>query len=253
MSTAADVTYRSTPQPPAGASLVETTTFRLAQHVAAQAADQGAIAGFFGAPGTGKTHAVEHFVSSAGLDHAWITSSPRPTRKEIFEELIFEIDGTEATGSARQLRRDCLELLADTRTLVIVDEAQYLNVLWLQQLRTLHDAGRNRWPLFLVGGTSTSQTMGRHAELVSRLGYRVDFKPLSGTELHETLAAYHPVFAATSAEILDAIDRRDGFGGNLRAWATFLRNAQPLLAASTDPTKLTRKVVKAAFATMGIR
>lgn len=246
-------TYRCTPQPPAGSALVHTKAFRLAQRIAGDAARTGAVAGFFGPPGVGKTHAVDHFVSHAGIDHAWITSSPRPTKKEIFEELIWELDGTEAVGSARQLRKDCQELLAEKRRLVVVDEAQYLSTLWLQQLRTLHDAGRGAWALFLVGGASTRDTVSRHAELSSRLGYQVNFTPLRGDELHSTLAAYHPVFAATPTKVLDAIDRKDGFGGNLRGWATFLRNAEPLLAASKDPNVLTTKVVKAAFATMGIR
>lgn len=244
---------RSTPQPPDGTSVVELPAFKLTQAIAPQAADQGAVAGFFGEPGTGKTYALDHYVRHSPLDHAWITASPSPTRREIFEELIYELEGVEATGSARQLRRDCEELLATTRRVVVVDEAQYLSVLWLKQLRGLHDSGRGRWALFLVGGIGTANTISKHDALSTRLGYRIDFNPLEGPELLAALNAYHPVFANTPDEILDAIDGRDGFGGNFRAWTTFLRNAQPLLAKSKTPDRLSTPVVKAVFTTMGIR
>lgn len=244
---------RSTPQPPTQAKLINTDAFRLTQHVAAQAADSGAVAGFFGAPGTGKTYAVDHFVTTGNIDYVWITSAPKPTPREIFEELIFELDGTTATGNTRQLRRDCQDLLAERQRIVVVDEAQYLSTMWLQQLRTLHDAGLGQWALFLVGGTGTGATIGRHPELGSRLSYQVDFRALKGKDLHAALAEYHPVLAATDTKILDSINERDGFNGNLRRWVTFIRNAEPLLAASPQPNKLTAKVVKAVFATMGVR
>jgi hypothetical protein len=244
---------RSTPQPPDGTAHVELPAFKLTQAIAPQAADQGAVAGFFGEPGTGKTYALDHYVRHSPLPHAWITAAPQPTKKEIFEELIFQLEGVEAVGSARQLRRDCQQLLATERRVIVVDEAQYLSTLWLQQLRTLHDEGRGRWALFLVGGIGTGNTIGRHPELGSRLGYRVDFEPLDDDILLAALNAYHPVFANTPDDILLAIDSRPGFGGNFRGWATFLRNALPLLAKTKTPGRLSTPVVQGVFATMGLR
>ena len=244
---------RSTPQPPAGTGHVDLPAFKLTQAIAPQAAAQGAVAGFFGEPGTGKTYALDHYVRSSPLEHAWITAAPSPTKKEIFEELIFQLEGVDAVGSARQLRRDCLELLAQRRRVIVVDEAQYLSVLWLQQLRTLHDDGRGGWALFLIGGIGTGHTIDKHPELGSRLGYRVDFEPLTDDELLAALNAYHPVFTNTPDESLLHINTRNGFGGNFRTWTTFLRNAQPLLARSKTPERLSTEVVQAVFATMGIR
>jgi hypothetical protein len=245
--------FRSTPQPPDGTAHVELPAFKKTQVLAPQAAEAGAVAGFFGQPGTGKTYALDHYVRHSPLPHVWITAAPQPTKKEIFEELIFQLEGVEAKGSARQLRRDCQQLLATERRVIVVDEAQYLSTLWLQQLRTLHDDGRGRWALFLVGGVGTGDTIDRHPELGSRLSYKVEFEPLSDDQLLAALNAYHPVFANTPDDILLRIDDRPGFGGNFRGWTTFLRNALPLLAKTDTPERLSTNVVKAVFATMGIR
>lgn len=243
---------RSTPQPPEGASLLPLPQFTLAQEIAREACERGLVAGFFGDAGTGKTRAIEHFVETSGVGHGWITASPSPGRKEIFEEILNEFTGTIPAGSARQLRRDCLELLAEERRVLVIDEAQHLSYLWLQQARTLHDAGRGTWALFLVGGMGCARRIQSSRELWSRLGLQVEFTPLAGTTVINALNALHPVFANTTDAVLAAIDER-AFHGNLRDWTMFLTLALPLLPKTNTPDRLSEKVVRAVFAKMGIK
>lgn len=232
------------------AATVQTAAFRATQLVAQQACERGQVAGFFGEAGMGKTHALTNFVEHTDIDSVWITSTPSPGRKEIFEELLIEITGTcDSKRSARELRRDCLDQLSDRDLAVIVDEAQHLSSLWLQQLRSLHDHRDARWALLLVGGPGVARKLKSSPELWSRIALRVDFTPMEGDELLAALGAYHPVLANTDPDLLLDVDGR-WCHGNWRNWHNFLENALPLLGKSGH---LTQRVVRAAAATYGAR
>lgn len=236
-----------------GASHIPTTAFQLAQSNAQAALNLGKVASFTGDPGTGKTHAVEYFIAHNAVDHAWITASPTPQRKEIFEELLIELTGGYENATASVLRRQLQALLADRHPFaIVVDEAQYLSTMWLQQLRNLHDRRDARWALLLVGGSGARRNLKRSPELWSRNTIRTTFEPLAGSALYTALAAYHPVLAHTDREILKTINDRD-CRGNLRDWVSFLELALPMLPNTPTPDRLTEKVVRAVFARRDIK
>lgn len=203
-----------------------------------------------GDAGCGKTHAIEAFLRNTDRRHAFTTATPSPTRKEIFEELIIALTGSCDNMSTTRLRRQCNELLNDVRPIVAVDEAQHLSYLWLQQLRSLHDAGRNTWPLLLIGGVGCARTLQRSPELWSRTSMRVEFAPLQGEVLYATLALLHPVLANTDPELLRRIDERYA-RGNLRNWKTFCEVALLLIDVTATPDQLSTKLIKATFAKIG--
>jgi DNA transposition AAA+ family ATPase len=237
-------------QPPA---TVHTKSFVLAQTVAQTAVDNRSIAGFFGAPGTGKTYALRHYCATSEFETLYVTASPSPQRKEIYEEILLATVGSiPKAASARALRWHCEEVLAERPRVLVVDECQHLRHLWHQQLRSLHDHQSADFALLLVGGTNARTTLKRDPQLWSRVAMRVSFEALEGVELENVLHELHPVLANTESTLLADIDRRD-CRGNLRNWATFLELALPLVGASLHKDRLTTKVVRAVFALREIR
>ena len=242
---------RCTPQPPAGTAHLGLAALKLAHSNASDAYAQGALAGFFGDAGTGKTYAVESWVERYGPHYGWVTAAPTPAKKEIFEEIIFAVTGIVPTGTFVQMRRECQALLCDEKPALIVDEAQNLTVLWLRQLRDLYDRGEGRFAVFLVGGNGCPKRLKTDPMLWKRFTYKTWFAELKGAALAAALKTYHPLLAATDDRILFAIDKRAAFNGNLRDWTNFVVVATPLAARAGTP-KLTEKVVRATFAKMGI-
>jgi len=153
--------------------------------------------------------------------------------------------------SARELRRSCNEVLADRPRILIVDECQYLSVLWHQQLRSLHMDPRADFALFLAGGENAVRTLKRDSMLWTRIKLRVFFQPLTGDSLITALTEFHPLLANTPPDLLVDIDNKH-CKGNFRDWAYFVDLAAPLAANTRTPDRLTPKVVRAVFALMGI-
>lgn len=242
---------RSVPQPPDGAAHLALPSLKIAYSNATEAHDRGLLAGFFGDAGTGKTYAVETWLTEQRPHHGWVTAAPSPGAKEIFEEVIYAITGVVPTGTKVQMRRECQELLREQRPVVIVDEAQNLSHLWLRQLRDLYDRGEGRFAMFLVGGNGCAKRLESDPMLWKRVALRTWFAALEGATLVSALQTYHPLLANTDERVLTAVDRRARFGGNLRDWANFVGVAAGLAErAKTD--QLTEKVVRATFAKMGL-
>lgn len=231
---------------------VDTTAYRTAQITCAAAVRHGSIAVLYGPAGCGKTYALEAFLASVDRPVVAISAAPRPSPKQIFEELLIELTGTVDAMTTSKLRRHCIEILAEVRPLVAIDEAQNLTTLWLRQLRSLHDEGQRSWPLLLVGGRDCLRRLDESPALKSRAALRVEFAPLSGEVLFTTLAALHPVLARTPQRLLAQIDERYG-RGNLRNWSELCRYAFELVAATSTTDRLTEKVVRATFQMMGIK
>lgn len=235
---------------PSGGATVPTPAFTLTQTLAARAVASAEVAGFFGEPGTGKTHALRHFTENADVECIYITAAPSPQRKEIFEEILIGAGRIPDDTSVRELRRDCHELLAERPRALIIDESQHLSYLWHQQLRGLHDHPEARFALLLAGGANVVPTLKRDPQLWSRVQMRVHFEPMRGQALINTLAAYHPVLANTDEDLLYDIDAKDCVG-NFRAWYHIVDLALPLLPATRHPDRLTPQVMKAVFAMRG--
>lgn len=231
---------------------VATQAYRTAQLTCAAAVRHGSIAVLYGSAGCGKTYALEAFLAGLDRRQVAIAAAPNPSPKQIFEEILIELTGTVDDMTTARLRRHCIEVLADTRPLVAIDEAQNLSPLWLRQLRSLHDEGRRSWPLLLVGGRDCLDRLDANPALKSRAALRVEFGPLRGEILHTTLAALHPILANTTRPLLEQVDDRFGHG-NLRNWSEFCRNGFDLVAVSGTTDRFTQRTIKATFQMMGIR
>lgn len=237
---------------PDGAHHVRTKAFTLAQTIGGRAVANASMAGFFGDPGTGKTHALRYFTAQTTVPCIYVTASPSPQTKEIFEEILLGAGRPVDEVTTRELRRDCQEVLAEERRALIIDECQHLSNLWHQQLRSLHDRHDAQFALLLVGGVNAQRTLQKDPQLWSRVELRVEFQRLEGQELLNVLSAYHPVLANTDPNLLIDIDRRD-CRGNFRNWSHVLKQALALLPATRHPDRLNDEVVRAIFAMRGIR
>lgn len=234
----ADDVYRMPP----GSSHVRTRQFDLAQTAAAAAVDMYEIAGFFGDAGTGKTHALRYFLHHHDLTYAYLTASPRPQAKEIFEDILTQLTGSFDDVPARVLRRHCIEVLGDLRPVLVVDESRHLSYLWHQELRSLHDA--TRFTLLIAGAEGAVRTLKRDPALWNRFCEKVYFTALKGQELVNALCQFHPILANTDPDLLLEVDAEE-FHGVFRDWAHFVKLAVPLVAKSRTPDRVTSKVVKA--------
>lgn len=237
------------------ASTVPTQTFRKAQLLLGDTVRLNGIAAVSGPPGCGKTFAVDHFVRThpvmQGRQWHWLDMPPQPTTKEVTVRLL------DAVGEQRPLRAteyELTELLAPAlislRPVVVVDEAQNLKTNGLQQLRYLHDRGQGRsWTLLLVGST-VNRSLAGAAELGSRVSSWLAFVPLTGTEpLLRALHAWHPLLAATPAELLLRVDAFYA-RGNFRLWAQFLRALLSLLEHRPAGTVPDDHLISAALASV---
>jgi DNA transposition AAA+ family ATPase len=228
---------------------VPTRSFKMAQTLAKSALETAEIAGFFGDPGTGKTHAIRYFCRTLPVPYIFITASPSPQRKEIFEEILLATLGpTAITGTAPVLRRLCEEVLAEERRVLVIDECQNLRTIWHQQLRSLHDHQGSQFALLMVGGMNASETLKRDQQLWSRIGMRMEFQPLKDQELLDTLHRLDPILANTDDELLARIDDKD-CRGNLRNWTKVLGLARQFGTAGMD--RLDERLTRAIFAARG--
>lgn len=218
-----------------------TATFTLAQTAATIAVKRLSTVAFIGDAGTGKTHALEQFRASCPIPVITVTAQANPTRKELYEEILAATGTSCGQLSARELRRECQELLEQHPRVLAIDECQHLPYLWHQQLRGLHDAPETQFALILSGGRSTARALKRDPQLWTRLQMRVDFRELTGAELVRTLSAFHPMLARTDEQVLLDLDAADCHG-NFRNWSEIVDLAQ---AIQPGATKLTGKLIRA--------
>lgn len=239
---------RHLPGLPSGLPAVNTVAFRKTQMVARQAAADGSIAAFTGKAGLGKTFSVDHAVRSLDLGWVWVQIGPAPTPKEVTLRLLKALVGGFPAGALYELTDELVGVLVDEPRVVVIDDAQNLNKRGLEQVRYLHDLGCGAFPLFLVGGEQCAETLASDPQLADRVGAWMKFKPLSGKELHATLASYHPFYARSDRGLLDEVDSRYA-RGRFRRWAAFLKTALRL-ADNADTDRLTPTVIKAALSVL---
>lgn len=229
------------------AAVVATTAFRKTQVLCRQTADLREIGLVSGEPGLGKSFAVGEFARGCGLDTVWLQLPPRPTPKEITVRLLDQLVGA---GDTRDVLYDLTEELVAalaTPRLVVLDEAQNLNTVGLNQVRYLHDRPETDFAMLLVGGAGCEDTIRRDPQLDSRVARRVRFAPLVGDELTDALRAFHPLLAASDAALLHELDERYA-RGVFRRWARIVQVAAPLAREAGTPDRLTMRVANATLA-----
>ncbi|WPZ33199.1 AAA family ATPase [Thalassobaculum sp. OXR-137] len=186
----------------------------------------GDIVTITGVPGVGKTESAKHYRDNNRS--VWLAtmaphcSSVVPALQEIAEAV--GIKDMSFTG-ARPLYRAILRKTAETGGLLIVDEAQHLNVKCFDEIRSIHDAtgigiaflGNETVAGRMTGGGRT----GEHAQVYSRVGGRRYIpRPTAGD-----VRAQAEAWGVTSPECIAYVEEVAAKPGALRLVNKVVRRA----------------------------
>jgi DNA transposition AAA+ family ATPase len=75
--------------------------------------------------------------------------------------------------------------IGDPTWLILVDEADRLKMISLEQMRAIFDAGGVR--LVLIGMRGIEKRMARYPQFYSRIGFVHEFRPLNVSEMRQLL------------------------------------------------------------------
>jgi DNA transposition AAA+ family ATPase len=219
-----------------------------------QALRYGQVAGdivlVYGAAGVSKTQSILRYQSSS--PNVWVatmkpsTSTVMPCLEEIGDTLGVRESG----GGASRLQRMIAKKVANTAGLLVVDEAQHLSVLALDEVRSIHDA--TGIGIALVGNTSlyTRMTGGDKMapmldRLFSRIGKKLQVKKSTDADIVAMIEAWGIADKACQAVLID-IARQPGA---LRGLTKTLRLASMYSAA--EGRGICCEDVKAAWRELG--
>jgi len=174
---ARDRNARTSAAMPAAPAWVDTPTGRRIHAVLMFAQAAGDLGCIYGGAGLGKTKALQSY--AAASPNVWVsTMSPAHGGVSSALEEIAEAIGLRGIpGRAARLQRELVNRLNNTGGLLIVDEAQHLNMRSLEAIRAIHDAtgvglvlcGNEAVFARLTGGSREAT----FAQLFSRLGKRL--------------------------------------------------------------------------------
>ncbi|TEB10022.1 AAA family ATPase [Pelotomaculum propionicicum] len=194
----------------------------------------GEIGVITGAPGTGKTTALEEFRGREPFTvyiRADVTMSGRELVKELGDKLGVDIQ----EGTQRSKIKQIIKHLRDDPVLVIVDEADLLvsrdSVKKLEILRTIWDeahcglilAGLPRLATFLVKGPGGRENL---SQFYSRVRRAYAMKGVKRSEILPALAGYNMTDAARNYLVTAATSKAQG---GLRRYHRLLQNALDLV------------------------
>lgn len=151
---------------------VETSVFKLAQTSCAMARRYRNFAVFTGYVGTGKTFALKHYVSTHSNTHL-IESTPNMTPSSLIKMLARRVTTCDSKGSVSDQFDAIVEVLKDTDSLLIIDEAEFLSAKQLHTLRRLRDLANVG---ILLAGTEHLHALlkpeyGQFDQIRSRTGF----------------------------------------------------------------------------------
>ena len=202
-----------------------------------------------GVPGVGKTTTVRQY-ANRNANVFVLTAEPTGASPRALLEDLGEAVGVAALGSSGQrVSKAIVRKLRGSSGLIVVDEAQHLSSLSLDQLRTIHDLAEVGVALVgnpaifarLEGGTNR----GQFAQLYSRVGMRVSRKGATKADVDALLDAWELTDKA-ARDLCHAVARA---GGALRSMTKVLRQAH--LRADADGTPVTDEHIMASAHQLG--
>ena len=229
---------------------VETPTGRGIRDALAFAQLEPTISMVYGASGVGKTTAIQRYASE-GRNVWTVTVSPTKTALEAALRAVAEAVGLRGlVGGADQLSRDITARLYGSRGLLIVDEAQSLSDLALEELRSIHDACGVGICLSGNEKTYTRMTGGHRAvafaQLGSRLGLRLQLLAVQREDVDALVDAW-AIKGHEERQFLRVI----GEGEGLHILTKVLRNASR--TADAAGTQVGIQQIRAASRGVGLR
>ena len=179
-----------------GEVYVETRASQTAVRACTVAHEEGALAAIVGPPGTGKTmglRAFERHARAEGIRYVLVTATTVSRSAVAIVRKISKALGVSCDSSAALLVDAIIEKLARDTAVVIVDEAQHLEVKALEVLRSIHD--ETRTGLVLCGSE----------ELEDTLQVRGDGRRLA--QLRDRIAQFERTRAMQPIEVAKFVER----------------------------------------------
>lgn len=228
---------------------LDTPTAQKIFNVLAYAQSFGDIAVVYGGAGLGKTCTLKQYAASN--NNVWVASMS-PAHGGVaaaLEEISESLNLRGVPGRAARLQRELIRRLTGTSGLLIIDEAQHLNLNALEAIRALHDA--TGIGLALVGNESVYARLtggsraATFAQLFSRLGKRLRLN----RPQKEDVEALATCFAVTGRQELDALQEVAQKPGALRGVVKTLRLATVIAAGENQSLALEH--IRAAWRDLG--
>lgn len=189
-----------------------------------------------GAPGIGKSTAACHYTRSN--PNVWkLVAEPIHKVLRPFLEDLGAAMGLQGCGHADRRSRQITARVARSGGLIIIDEAQHLSSLCLDQLRTIHD--KAEIGVALLGNVTVFGRLGgagqaEYAQLHSRIGMKLKMRETTRRDIEAVLDAWG-VEGSSQRSFLTAIARKPGA---LRKLTKTLKIAHMLAASADRPLSL---------------
>lgn len=204
-----------------GGRLVVTPQLRQLAEGMPTALDRCAAIAVSGPYGAGKSTLLTAVAAISDVNVAFANIPKGVTPKQQWEVLTKAITGRPATGSARQMQEAAKEYLTAVPTLLIVDEAQFIGLPALLQLRWLWDHDFPKFAIVLAG-SNLFEHLEREPSISTRIDRRIELRHQTRERMVQQLLHHLPQARATEQRILDWID--DAYAqGSWRAWSHLLR------------------------------
>ena len=215
---------------PAAPRFVATPTAGAFLAIFQQAQHMPDFAVVVGAPGVGKSSSACHYTRTNPNVFKIVAHPILSSPKALLEELS-RVIGTHQAGALHRIQRGLVQKLRGTNALIMVDEAQHLTPVALDQLRSIHDEAEIGIVLLgnpaVYGRLEGQGRSAQFAQLFSRVGMRMSRpKPQKG-DIDALLDAW-AVEGATERQLLHTIARKPGA---LRGMTKALKLAHMLAAA----------------------
>ena len=205
--------------------LVKTPSFRNAQSAMNTILKRNRIGLIDGPPGTGKTTFAQWAAERCGRPSAVAAMPENPAPNDFLRVSIVAVTGHNPTGHNKtEMEAELVAALAEWQGLLILDEIQNVGLRGLTEARYIHDTTRPRFPLLLVGW-GASKTVRENKPLSERIRQKRHFKPLTGTDLFETVRAIDERLSGVPDDVIRYADDRYA-KGNLRRWVALIEILQ---------------------------
>jgi len=137
------------------------------------------LSAVLGRAGRGKTTAAEKIFTD-NPQTVYVLYQEGWTFLELLREVAFKL-----CGLRPRFRQVCFEMiqseLASKRRVIMVDEADRMNLKCLNVLRNIHDICRV--PIMLIGEESLEGNLGRERRLISRVRNTIVFEPVTQADV----------------------------------------------------------------------
>ena len=222
------------PQPPeqAGAPC-PTPAFERMSDVTRLTVKLGSLGSIIAAPGVGKTTTLRHYAdTSPGARYC--AMAPSTKSMTAMMALVCEaLNASPASSCARTHGVICNAIKWVAVTVLLVDEAQHLSDVCLDELRCIHD--ETGVPMVFAGNHSLRTRFGggkesAFAQLTSRIGPRFEQKATTAADV-KALAGH---FGVTDPKAVSWLTRRCAGLGGLRDASRLLKLAGDLVKAPAD-------------------